>query len=242
MAIKIIIPLLVCISMSFFSCDDESPTGSKSNDTGHDSELLDPYPDGTQPSDSVDQGTQPSDSGDQGTQPSDSGDQGTKPNSPDGIQGTWKLVKLVETWNSEVEEIELDGVMSMFFQFKDNQVTAWTYLSMLEDCFGHATTPYTIEDNRLIGEDFEGVEMEDGQVVSTFNTLIAMEAGNLVITTNENVNLEGEVEKWSTKMVFQTYNGIVPPADWPTEECPEYVLAKKKVSKNGKVLSRLLKQ
>ena len=23
--------------------------------------------------------------------------------------------KLVETWNSEVEEIELDGVMSMFF-------------------------------------------------------------------------------------------------------------------------------
>ena len=93
-----------------------------------------------------------------------------------------------------------------------------------------------------IGEDFEGVEMEDGQVVSTFNTLIAMEAGNLVITTNENVNFEGEVEKWSTKMVFQTYNGIVPPADWPTEECPEYVLAKKKVSKNGKVLSRLLKQ
>lgn len=154
---------------------------------------------------------------------------------PSSIQGTWKLVKIVESRNSAFGEIPI-GDAEILLQLNANQIISWTYL--LGDCFNYEASAYTIQGNRLIGEEFEGEEMEDGKIVNTWSTSIAIDGGNLVITSKE---IENDGDVLTRSSVYQPYNGAVPPADWPDEMCDD-VLTKKKVSKNGKVLSRLLKQ
>lgn len=155
---------------------------------------------------------------------------GPKPIDPDKIQGTWQVVKMIETWESEsdVETWESKSDVKMFLVIDANQIAFWSY--EFSDCVDSETIPYTLSGNSLGGEYFEGEE--DGE---KWNTSLAFDGDNLVITENISVSYDGVTETGSSVMVLQPYNGTIPPADWPEEKCDW--LAKKKVTRNGRVLS-----
>jgi len=137
---------------------------------------------------------------------------------PSSIQGTWKLVKIVESRNSVFGEVPI-GDADIFLQLNANQIISLTHL--FYDCYNYEASAYTIQGNRLIdgefeGEEFEGEEMENGKIVSTWSTSIAIDGSNLVITSKE---IENDGDVLTRSSVYQPYNGVVPPADWPDESC-----------------------
>lgn len=154
---------------------------------------------------------------------------GPKPIDPDKIQGTWQVVKMIETWESESEEVDY---LKMFLVIDANQIAFWSYFPEFSDCVDYQTSSYTLSGNSLGGEDFEGEV--DGEKL---NTSLAFDGDNLVITVNISESYDGVTETGSSVMVLQPYNGTIPPADWPEEKCDSYWLAKKKVTRNGRVLS-----
>lgn len=156
---------------------------------------------------------------------------GPKPIDPDKIQGTWQVVKMIETCESESEEVDYS---KMFLVIDANQIAFWSY--EFSDCVDYETSSYTLSGNSLGGEDFEGEENIDGEAYK-WSTTVAFDGDNLVITYTETVSYYGESETYGLVTVFQRYNGSVPPIDWPEEKCDSYWLAKKKVTRNGRVLS-----
>lgn len=151
---------------------------------------------------------------------------GPKPIDPDKIQGTWQVVKMIETWESESEEVDS---LKMFLVIDANQIAFWSYYEF-SDCVDYQTSSYTLSGNSLGGEDFEG-EVDGDK----WNTSLAFDGDNLVITENISESYDGVTETGSFVMVLQPYNGTIPPADWPEEKCDW--LEKKKVTRNGRVLS-----
>lgn len=246
MVVKLLIPLLVFM-VSFLSCNNESPTSSKPIDTSSGMELTDSGDQETQ-----DQETQSTGSGDQGIHSKcdkkthskwgkgphskwykgshskwgkgshSKWYKGSKPINPCKIQGTWRFSRATETWDSKTEPVRMTG-REFFFVIDANQVVCWLYYPLFPNsskCIYRTVSDYILRGNRMIGENFEGERELEDQVLS-WNTVIEMDGDKLLIITNYK---HGETKTWYETMEFEPYNGVVPPEEWPDEECPEDVL------------------
>jgi hypothetical protein len=144
---------------------------------------------------------------------------------PDKIQGKWKFLAKTQTWNSKTEPVRMTG-MEFFFVIDENSVVSWLYYPLFpnsSNCLNRTVSDYTLKGNRMFGENFDGEKEQDGQVLS-WSTLVEMAGDNLYIITNYK---EGESKSWSETMEFEPYNGVVPPEEWPDEECSEGMLEKR---------------
>lgn len=158
----------------------------------------------------------------------------------DKIQGIWKVVKIINTENSLSEEVPKDNI-NMFFEIYPNHITVWDNSFWVgSDCIDSYTIAYTLEGNRLVGEDFES-EIINGDKQYTWNTTVTFDGDNLVISESFSINNGGVRNTWGENWVLQRYNGVVPPEDWPDEECQYNELSKKKVNESGGILSKFRK-
>lgn len=156
------------------------------------------------------------------------------------IQGTWQVVKIIDIENSKSKEVPMHNI-NMFFEIYASHMTVWDYSFWGgSDCIENDTIAYVLEDNRLVGDDFQG-DMIIGGKHYTWNTTVTIDGDNLVISENISINNGGEMKTRGESWVLQRYNGVVPPEDWPDVYCEYDQLAKMKVAKSGGILSRLRK-
>ncbi len=157
-----------------------------------------------------------------GPESSGSGDKRIQSIAPVKIQGKWKFLKKI---NSASESVPLKG-MDIYFEIDANQFYSWVYYPLFpnsSNCISRTISPYTLQGDLISGENFEGVQEVGGQVLS-WNTTVEIDGDNLVIKTNY---YDGESKRYSESMVYELYNGTVPPEDWPDEECQNGQLAKR---------------
>ena len=123
---------------------------------------------------------------------------GPKPIDPDKIQGTWQVVKMIETCESESDEVDY---LKMFLVIDANQIAFWSY--EFSDCVDSETIPTHF----LVTVWAVNISKVKKYWWWINGDSLAFDGDNLVITI---LKLWAIWREWNygLVMVFQRYNGV----------------------------------
>lgn len=125
--------------------------------------------------------------------------------SPSDLIGTWMNVNRIESRN-DVSEIDTLKDTSTITVIDDRKMKMY-FLDNGNNCYYVETVPYSISDNKVYGDYFNGGETYIRQ------TTVFLDGNQIKLTTTDS---KGE-DWWKTIVIMKRYSGPLPPPSWPPE-------------------------
>jgi hypothetical protein len=142
----------------------------------------------------------------------------TGPDSGNSLLGTWYYVQEKNTYYSDEEgtsQTTTEDVTDTgeIYQFTESELVV--YYNDYE-CYGTTNAPYTVSENRILGDRFNGSQTyEDGEV-TTWNVTFDRSGNQLHFIVTFTYS-DGWHEQ---RFVMEPYSGPIPPPEWPSTVCP----------------------